>query len=35
VPLPLVEVWEGLQAEVERLTGEAGLQILGRFWRTN
>jgi len=29
VPLPLVEVWEELQAEVERLTGEAGLQILG------
>lgn len=28
VPLPLVEVWEELQAEVERLTGEAGLQIL-------
>lgn len=29
MPLPLVEVWEELQAEVERLTGEAGLQILG------
>ena len=28
LPLPLVEVWEGLQADVERLTGEAGLQIL-------
>ena len=28
MPLPLVEVWEELQAEVERLTGEAGLQIL-------
>ncbi len=28
LPLPLVEVWEGLQAEVEQLTGEAGLQIL-------
>ena len=28
LPLPLVEVWEELQAEVERLTGEAGLQIL-------
>jgi hypothetical protein len=26
--LPLAEVWEELQAEVERLTGEAGLQIL-------
>ena len=28
LPLPLVEMWEELQAEVERLTGEAGLQIL-------
>lgn len=28
VPLPLVEVWEELQAEVERLTGQAGLEIL-------
>jgi transposase-like protein len=28
MPLPLAEVWEELQAEVERLTGEAGLQIL-------
>ena len=28
MPLPLVEVWEELQAEVERLTGQAGLQIL-------
>ena len=28
IPLPLAEVWEELQAEVERLTGEAGLQIL-------
>lgn len=28
MPLPLVEVWEELQAEVERLTGEAGLGIL-------
>jgi len=26
--LPLVEVWEELPAEVERLTGEVGLQIL-------
>lgn len=26
--LPLVEVWEELQAEVERLAGEAGLKIL-------
>jgi len=28
LPLPLVEVWEELQADVERLAGEAGLQIL-------
>ncbi len=28
LPLPLAELWEELQAEVERLTGEAGLQIL-------
>lgn len=28
MPLPLVEVWEELQAEGERLTGEAGMQIL-------
>jgi transposase-like protein len=28
LPLPLVEMWEELQAEVERLTGEAGLKIL-------
>jgi putative transposase len=28
MPLPLVEVWEKLQAEVERLAGEAGVQIL-------
>jgi putative transposase len=28
VPLPLVEVWEELQPEVERLTGLAGLQII-------
>lgn len=28
LPLPLVEIWEELQAEVERLTGEARLQIL-------
>ncbi len=26
--VPLVEVWEDLQADVERLTGEAGLRIL-------
>jgi putative transposase len=29
VPLPLVEVWEELQAEVEQLTGQAGLKIIG------
>lgn len=28
MPLPLAEVWQELQAEVERLTGEAGRQIL-------
>ena len=28
VPLPLVEVWEQLQPEVEHLTGLAGLQII-------
>lgn len=28
LPLPLVEVWEELQAEVERLAGEAGLRIV-------
>ena len=28
VPLPLAEVWEQLQAEVERLAGEAGLRIV-------
>ena len=28
LPLPLVEMWEELQAEVERLAGEAGLRIL-------
>ncbi len=26
--MPLVEVWEELQAEVERLSGEAGLRIM-------
>ena len=29
VPLPMVEVWEELQAQVEQLTGEAGLRIIG------
>ena len=28
LPLPLVEVWEELQAGVEQLTGRAGLQII-------
>ena len=28
VPLPLVEVWEQLQPEVEQLTERAGLQII-------
>ena len=28
VPLPIVEVWSELQAQVEELTGQAGLQIL-------
>jgi transposase-like protein len=28
MPLPLAEVWEDLHAEVERWTGQAGLQIL-------
>jgi putative transposase len=28
VPLPMAEVWAEMQAHVERLTGEAGLQIL-------
>src|SRR5262249_18623292 len=28
VPLPLAEVWAEMQAQVEELTGEAGLQIL-------
>ena len=29
VPLPMVEVWEELQAQVEQLTGQAGLRIIG------
>lgn len=29
MPLPMVEVWEELQAQVEQLTGEAGLRIIG------
>ena len=29
VPLPMVEVWEELQVQVEELTGQAGLRIIG------
>jgi len=29
VPLPMAEVWSELQAEVEKLTGQAGLRIVG------
>lgn len=29
VPLPMAEVWAELQAEVEELTGQAGLRIVG------
>jgi len=29
VPLPMVEVWEELQAQVEPLTGQADLRIIG------
>ena len=29
MPLPMVEVWEELQAQVEQLTGQAGLRIIG------
>ena len=29
VPLPMAEMWEELQAEVEQLTGQAGLRIVG------
>ena len=28
VPLPIAEVWAEMQAKVEELTGQAGLQIL-------
>jgi hypothetical protein len=28
VPLPMAEMWAELQAQVEELTGQAGLQIL-------
>jgi putative transposase len=29
VPLPMVEVWEEMQAQVEQWTGQAGLRIIG------
>jgi transposase-like protein len=29
VPLPMVEVWEELQSQVEQWTGQAGLRIIG------
>ncbi len=28
VPLPIAEVWAEMQAQVEEMTGQAGLQIL-------
>jgi hypothetical protein len=28
VPLPMAEVWAEMRAQVEQLTGQAGLQIL-------
>ena len=28
VPLPMAEVWAEMQAQVEKLTGQAGVQIL-------
>ena len=31
VPLPIAEVWAEMQAQVEELTGQAGLQILRAF----
>ena len=31
VPLPMVGVWEELQAEVEQLTGQAGPRVAGRL----
>lgn len=34
MPLPLVQVWEKLQAEVERLTGHAGCRFCKPSWRT-
>ncbi len=34
VPLPMVEVWEELQTEVEELTGHAGLRIIGAILET-
>jgi len=33
VRLPLVQVWEELQAQVERVAGEAGLRIVPGIWK--
>ena len=35
VPLPMAEVWAEMQAQVEQLTGQAGLQILRAIWIRN
>jgi hypothetical protein len=32
VPLPMAEVWTEVQAQVEELTVQAGLQILRGIW---
>jgi hypothetical protein len=34
VPLPIAEVWAEMQAQVEQLTGQAGLQICAPSWKT-
>ena len=34
VPLPMVEVWEEMQAQVEQLTGKPGGGSSVRFWKT-
>ena len=34
VPLPMVEVWEELQAQVEQLTGQPVCASSARFWKT-
>lgn len=33
LPLPLAEVWEELQVEVERLTGKPACRFCGPCWR--